>query len=211
MGIIIDFDLSTILISALIWVSIIAFLRLKRKKPAVYLFFFTIFFIYIITVFKYTQFPIYFIESMRAYGQNVWTNMNFIPFITLGYQDLQSSVFNILLTIPFGFGLPFITHFRIRQVIIYSTLFTITLEALQLLTALMAGHTFRVVDINDVLFNITGAIIGYILFIAFIHAVRFTLSRLPIELNIILRYVCERPQISKDYVSTSSTNSEKNI
>lgn len=204
MGIRIDFDLSTILISAIIWIGIVVFLRRRRNKSIVYLLFFTIFFVYIIATLQYTQFPIYLTESMRAYGQNVWITMNVVPLIGLEYRDVTTSLLNILLTVPFGFGLPFITSMRFRSIVIVAILFSVTLETLQILSALVAGHTFRVIDINDVIFNTLGVVIGYALFVGFIRVVRLALDKWHIEQNVILRHIYERPQISRGHVDTSS-------
>jgi len=141
---------------------------------------------------------------MRAYGQNVWITMNVVPLIGLEYRDVTTSLLNILLTVPFGFGLPFITSMRFRSIVIVAILFSVTLETLQILSALVAGHTFRVIDINDVIFNTLGVVIGYALFVGFIRVVRLALDKWHIEQNVILRHIYERPQISRGHVDTSS-------
>lgn len=198
---IIDFDSSTWLIFAVFYAGIAAFLRFKLRKTFVYIFFFTIFFIYLAGVIKFTQFPIYLSEYMRAeIGQTVWRDMNLIPLVALKYATLNTSLLNILLTIPFGFGLPFISNLRFRRVIIAGALFSIILEFLQLAIALFAGFTFRVVDINDVIFNTIGAAIGYALFVWFVRACRFAFNRWHIPQNAILRYIYERPQVFEGYM-----------
>lgn len=197
MGFTIDFDLSTVLIFFLIWIGVITFLRKKKGKSFVFLLFFTIFFVYFVKVLDYTQFPMFFTQSMReTYGQTVWKTMNFIPLFTLNFSAVKTSLLNVLITIPFGFGLPFITNFRMRRVITAGLFFSITLEILQLMTALIAGFTFRIVDINDVIFNTIGAALGYLLFFGFILVVRFVIDRWRIPLNPFLRYISERPQVS---------------
>lgn len=197
----IDFDSFTVLIFAVLYIGITVFLRLKRKKTFAYIFFFTIFFIYLVGVIKFTQFPIYLSEYMRAeIGQTVWRDMNLIPLIALKYRALNTSLLNILLTIPFGFGLPFVSNLRFRRVIIAGAIFSIILEFLQLAIALIVGFTFRVVDINDVIFNTIGVVVGYALFIGFIHAYRFMLDRWHISQNAILRYIYERPQVFEGYM-----------
>lgn len=206
MGIVIDFDSSTVLLSAIIWIGIVVFLRRKRNKPVVYLFFFTIFFAYIITILQYTQFPISLTKDIPGYGQTVWMHMNLVPLIGLVYRDLMTSLLNVLLFIPFGFGLPFVTHMRFRSVIIAAASFSVVLEILQLLSALVSGYTSRVVDINDVIFNTVGVAIGFSLFIVFIYGVRLVLNKLPIKQNVLLRYIYERPQFFGEHVDTSSTN-----
>src|SRR6185295_10357703 len=100
-------------------------------------------------------------------GQTAGKTMNLIPLITLTPEDIKTSLLNILLLIPFGFGLPFITNFRMKKVIIIGALFSFSIELLQLITGLLAQITFRVADINDLIFNTIGVAIGYILFIQF--------------------------------------------
>lgn len=198
MGFVVDFDLSTVLIFAVIWMGVIMFLRLKKKKSLVYLIFFTFFFVYIVKVLEFTQFPVFFTPDMRdIYGQTVWKTMNFIPFFTLEYRDLQTSLLNVLLTLPFGFGLPFITNLRFTRVVFIGVIFSVALEVLQLATALGAEFTFRVVDINDVMFNALGIIIGYIFFLGFVRGYHHILSKWGIPENPIFKYIYDRPQISK--------------
>lgn len=212
MGLVIDFDLSTVLAFTLLYVGTVVFLRLKKRKTFAYLLFFTIFFVYMVKVIEYTQFPIYLSETMRAnIGQNVWKNMNLIPLITLGYVSLKTSLLNILVTIPFGFGLPFISRFRMSKVVLVGILTSIALETLQMVTAFGARFTFRIVDINDVIFNTLGVALGYILFVWFIYVVRFILNRWHIEQNVILRYIYERPQISGGHINIYPANGEKSI
>jgi glycopeptide antibiotics resistance protein len=81
-----------------------------------------------------------------------------------------------------------------RQVIFGGMITSIMLELLQMITALWAGFTFRIVDINDVIFNTFGVAIGYMLFIWFMYIVRFILDKWHIEQNPILKYVYERSQ-----------------
>ncbi len=194
----IDFDSLTALIFMALYAGVVVFLRVKKKKTWTYLFFLTFFYIYLVETVRYTQFPIYLSKYMReAIGQTVWTNMNFIPILTLTYQSLKTSLLNVILFIPFGFGLPFISRFRMKQTIIRSMIFSAMLEALQLIIALAAGFTFRIVDINDIIFNTLGGIIGYILFVGFVRAVHFALVKWRIEQNAVLRYIYERPQVRK--------------
>ena len=121
--------------------------------------------------------------------------MNLIPLITLTPQDLNTSLLNILLLIPFGFGLPFITDFRMKMIVVIGALFSIVIEFLQLITGFMAKITFRIADINDVIFNTAGVAIGYILFVGFVRIYRHISHNWEISANPILRYIAERPQI----------------
>ena len=123
--------------------------------------------------------------------------VNFIPLITLTPEDIKTSLLNILLFMPFGFGLPFITNFRMKKVVVLGAVFSIVIELLQLMSGLVAGMTFRVADINDVLFNTLGVLIGYMLFVGFVRVYRRISRDWKIAAHPILRYIAERPQIDK--------------
>jgi glycopeptide antibiotics resistance protein len=198
------FDLLTILLFGLIWIGIFTSLRLKKKKSLVYLIFFTIFYVYLFKVLDYTLFQFqsllllkHFMPDLILNGQTAGKNMNLIPLVSLTSQDLKTSLLNILLLVPFGFGLSFITNLRMKKIVVIGALFSIVIEFLQLVTGFMAKITFRIADINDVIFNTVGVVIGYILFVGFVRIYRHISHNGEISANPILRYIDERPQINK--------------
>jgi glycopeptide antibiotics resistance protein len=197
-------DLSAVLLFGLIWFGIVTFLRLKKKKSLVYLIFFTIFYIYIVKALDYTLFQFqsllllkHFMPDLILQGPSAGESMNLIPLITLTLEDLKTSLLNILILVPFGFGLPFITNFRMKKIVVIGALFSIVIEFLQLITGFMAKFTFRIADINDVIFNTVGVAIGYILFVGFVRIYRHISHNREISGSLILRYIAERPQIDK--------------
>jgi glycopeptide antibiotics resistance protein len=197
-------DLLILLLFGLIWTGLVTFLRWKKKRSLVYLTFFTVFYVYMFKVLDYTllQFQSllllkYFMPHLILRGQAAEETLNLIPLATLATQDLNTSLLNILLLIPFGFGLPFVTNLHLRQVTIAGALFSITIEFLQLVTGLLAGITFRVADINDVIFNTIGVGIGYALFVGFVRLYSHFSHGWAISANPLLRYIAERPQINK--------------
>lgn len=204
MGSTIYFDLLTVLLFGLIWTGIVTFLRLKKKKSLIYLIFFTLFYVYLFKVLDYTLFRFqsllllkYFTPDLILNGQAAGKNMNLIPLVTLTPQDLRTSFLNILLFVPLGFGLPFITNLRMKKIVVIGALFSIVIEFLQLVTGFMARITFRIADINDVIFNMVGVAIGYILFVGFVRIYRHISHNWEISANPILRYIAERAQIDK--------------
>jgi len=203
------FDLLTVLFFGLIWIGILTFLWLKKRKSLAYLIFFTIFYVYIVKVLDYTllQFQSLillklFMPNLILNGQTVGKSMNLIPLVTLTPQDLETSLLNILLLIPFGFGLPFITNFRMKKTVVIGALFSIIIEFLQLITGFMAKITFRIADINDVIFNTVGVVIGYILFVGFVRIFRHRSYNWEISANTIVRYIAERPQIDEEQTTS---------
>ena len=176
---------------------------MNKKKTLIYLLFFTIFYVYIVEVLGYTLFQFqslilkkHFIPDLMLKGQTAGKSINLIPLITLTSADLKTSLLNVLLMMPFGFGLPFLTNFRMNKIVIIGALFSVTIEFLQLVSGLLAGITFRIADINDVIFNTAGVAIGYILFIGFLHICRRIFRNWKISSNPIFRYIAERPQIN---------------
>lgn len=191
-------DASFILLFVLLWLGCVTFLRLKKEKGVAYLIFFTIFFAYVFKVLDLTLFEFQSLLLLKQFIPNLMLNgigpektLNLLPFITLTPEDAQTSALNILMLVPFGFGLPLITRFRMKETIAAGMLFSIAIELLQFLTGHVAGITFRVADIDDVIFNTLGAAIGYILFAGCVRLFRKTVR----PTNQILRHIAERPQI----------------
>ncbi len=204
MGIVRYFDVLTILNFGLLWIGIVLFLRLKKKKSLVYLLFFTIFSVYLFKVLDYTLFQFQsllllklFMPGLILKGQAAGKELNLIPLMTLIPQDLTTSLLNMLLFVPFGFGLPFITNLRMKTVVVIGMLVSISIELLQLLTGFMAKITFRIADINDVIFNTVGVAIGYMLFVGFVQLYRHISHNWKVSANPISRYITERPQLKK--------------
>jgi glycopeptide antibiotics resistance protein len=197
-------DLATVLLFGAIWIGLVTFLRLKKKKSLVYLLLFTIFYAYLYKVLDYTLFQYQSLLLLKQFTPDLILNgltaeksINLIPLITLTREDLKTSLLNILLLMPFGFGLPFITKFRMQGIVVIGALFGIVIELLQLVTGFMAKITFRVADINDVIFNTVGVAIGYLLFVGFVRMYRHISHNWKISANPILRYIAERPQVDE--------------
>lgn len=72
---------------------------------------------------------------------------------------------NAILTIPFGFGLGYFYRPKWLKLIIWAALTGFMLEGVQLLVILVFGNLYHTVDINDVILNAIGVIIGYCFFL----------------------------------------------
>ena len=84
-------------------------------------------------------------------------NLNLIPFLGI-MEDLKNSVLNILLFVPLGVFLPVLwDQFRnpVRAVS-FGLGFSLMIELLQMLT-------FRATDVNDLITNTLGTMLGYLL------------------------------------------------
>jgi len=193
--------IATIITVAAIWLGLVGVL-FSRKKHFVYLLLFTIFYFYLYEVVNYTLLQYqsllvlkHFVPNLMLNGIQADKSINLIPLVALTMGDVRTSLLNVLLFMPFGFGVPFIADWRMKKVVAAGMFFSIGIELLQLVTGLIGHMTFRVADINDVLFNTLGATLGYLVFIGFMRMVRRvfrgnTLS----SANSFVKYIVERPQ-----------------
>ena len=204
MGLVTLFTSLTALLFGLICGGALMFLRLKKQKRVVYLVFFTIFYIYLYKVLDYTLIQYqsllilkHFRPDLILQGHAAGEAVNLVPLVTLSIGDLRTSLLNILLMIPFGFGLPFITDLRMKSVVVTGALFSIVIEVLQLTTGLVANVYFRVADINDVIFNTSGVAVGYLLFVGFVRLYREIFRDWMRSTNPALLFITERPQLGQ--------------
>ena len=149
----------------------IALLLLRRKRSPAGLIFFAAFWLYMTLLIGGTLFPIDLSADTRAIMQRELTfaeRMNLIPFYFGPYGSLWRSRYmllsNILLTVPFGFGIGFVTRVRPRDLRWLPWAVGFGIEGAQLGIGLLLGYPYRVLDINDVLMNALGVLVGYGLF-----------------------------------------------
>ena len=84
-------------------------------------------------------------------------NLNIIPFMGM-ISDFKNSVLNVMLFVPLGFLLPVLwTRFaKMKSCIVFGFAVSLAIELLQMLT-------FRTTDVNDLITNVCGTLLGYIL------------------------------------------------
>lgn len=97
------------------------------------------------------------------------SNHNFIPFKsivdTINYGSisifLRQVAGNVLLFIPLGFALP-ILFFRIKNIktILIGFTLSLAIELIQATSGLFLGYNYRSCDIDDLILNTIGTIIG---------------------------------------------------
>lgn len=155
----IDFDLITIIIGVVCYLIWCWFIHKKYHKEKIYYIYSTIMFIYFMVLIKVTLFPIMMIDGMPS---NVKGNVNFIPFVNgIGRTD----ILNLIMTIPFGIGMPFVSKINsLTRSAISGAVLGGCIELIQYIEPfLTGGFTLRTIDINDVIFNCAGSIVGFIL------------------------------------------------
>ncbi len=158
-------DLNAFYIAFAILALILVGVWLKNKNPF-QVFFAFVFGVYIINVVSVVVFPFpvgYDISNFKP-------NINLIPF-DFGYCDprglelcIREIYQNILLTIPFGFGVNFIARIKPKNIFWLALVVGFTFEFVQLVISLLLRSPFRAVDINDLILNAIGVLLGYGIF-----------------------------------------------
>ncbi len=181
-----------------IWLGSAIYLRAKRKKDYIFLFFFTLFFFYIYKVLDYTLFQFQFLLVLKYFFPNLMLNgrtpgesINLVPLVTLTSADFKTSILNILLMVPFGLGLPLLMRLRLGRVTLLGGVFSFAIEMIQLVSGLLANTTFRIADINDLIFNTIGAMVGYGLFQVVLATALQAIKATKTENNPIARYLLD--------------------
>lgn len=173
-----DFDISAWLIGILILVLLLPILWRQKRAPS-YLFFFSIFWLYLLMLVSVTIFPIPLdigdigfkfnnIGEQIAHMQK-YHALNLIP---LGFgtcwdlpRPCAIGIYeNILMTIPFGFGICFVARLKPRDFPWLAIAVGLVIESTQFALDLAMGGAYRTVDANDVLFNAIGVLLGYGIF-----------------------------------------------
>ena len=177
-----------------ILLAVLVILR-RRKHSLAYLLFFSIFWAYVMAGLDKTFFPIaingQFVDVMRQ--QPLFSQVNLVPFSFSTHGLPAAGYFvifnNILLTIPFGFGLNFLRRLGVKDILWLSISVGLGIELMQLALTLLLRYPYRVVDINDVWLNALGVLIGYGLFQVFAWLYRGFTQRLNIKSRGLLAYL----------------------
>ncbi|WP_278849736.1 VanZ family protein [Thomasclavelia spiroformis] len=149
----------------LIFVYIFVFYRKWKVQGKDVLFINTMMYIYLSFALYFTLMPI--LISLPFIFNHPYEFMNLVLFVdvTSGRGDfIRQVVLNIVMTIPFGFLLPLVREKKMNllKVIFHTFLLSLGIEMLQPLI-----NGVRSSDITDIITNVTGGIIGYILYLSF--------------------------------------------
>lgn len=162
------FTLTTQLLLVVVVVALIWLATTKRMEPGHFLAV-AIFAIYLVGVANFVILPLRYDPVLAQamgpvdVGRAIGLKLFFLP----GGDTMSSDqlFYNVLLTVPFGLGLPFVRQMRLRTVVLVGVIFSVGVE----LTQLVADATSLAilgwsVDINDVFLNSSGVVIGVIAF-----------------------------------------------
>jgi len=123
----------------------------------------TLMYIYLSFVLYFTLMPI--ITSLPFIFNHPYDKMNLVPFIDVlnGRGDFIRQVgLNVIMTIPFGFLMPLVKkeNDKLLKIVFYTFLLSLGIELLQPLI-----NGVRSSDVTDLITNVIGGIIGYIIYL----------------------------------------------
>lgn len=137
-------------------------------------------YVYIMLVLKYTIFPIPYLDNGTHMLQtNIgFSRFNCIPLRSIYWAFvkaysysmimiiLKPIIFNTCISIPFGLLVQLFYRDKItpKSKFCLALGFGLCIEGLQLLISIIIGYTYKVVDIDDIIFNALGIFIGYNLY-----------------------------------------------
>jgi len=144
--------------------AVLLYLRLARRLPTGRLLAVALFMGYLAGVAAFTLFPL---RLDAEYGSRApFEPAIVIQLFFLGGPEAMSPaqyVGNVLLGVPFGFLVPLVWRWSLPAVLVAGLGFSLLIEASQwVLTKLMVAYPSRAVDINDVLLNTFGVLIGVV-------------------------------------------------
>jgi glycopeptide antibiotics resistance protein len=144
------------------------------RRSFSFLLFFSVFWVFLLLAAGLTLFPmpLYFLEDWftRQPLAVMLSRVNLIPFflnwLIPGHPWLSrfDMAANILMTIPLGFFFNLLAPLRIKHAVLLVAVIGLMFEGAQLALSLLLGLVYRSIDINDVLMNGLGALIGYVAF-----------------------------------------------
>ena len=145
------YKLIEILISVLLLIPVFAVLHIKRFHSIKQTVLYFIFAAYLSAVYLFVGMPT--LQFMRF--ELSLTLMPFLPMIA----DFKNTLLNIVLFVPLGILLPFLwkKYGTLKATSLFGFRLSLSIELLQILT-------YRATDINDLIANTLGTVLGYLLF-----------------------------------------------
>jgi glycopeptide antibiotics resistance protein len=129
------------------------------------------------------------------YNLSAWSRVNLVPFIFWGNpaarEIIEFIAYNILLTIPFGFGINLLANIKPQKILFLCVAVGIGSELLQLVISFLISYPYRVIDINDMWSNALGVLLGYLIFRLFGYIYIRVTESLKLEHDGLFLYIYE--------------------
>jgi len=158
-------------------ILIVAFAIYRKKDTEIKFIPIAVIILYTMLLLQVTMFPIWIYSKEEIarihekYGEYI-KYYQVIPFNTIKYTLTSLSAFirqdlgNIILLFPIPIIIGFIKkHFQVKKTIVFGVLVSITIELLQLLINVITKYPAHVCDVDDLILNSIGVVIGVAFFL----------------------------------------------
>lgn len=151
------------IIALIFWIIISCVTKQARSKKILI----SLFIVYITAVVSITIFPIIIDLDLMPINDS---SIILVPFSTITnllenatlWTIVLQIIGNIIMTIPYGIFIPFmVKRKRWYNYLVYTLIFPLAIELTQLIICVSTNSFYRTVDIDDVILNSIGIIIGY--------------------------------------------------
>ena len=130
-----------------------------------------IFILYMTALISATLFPIMYDKNLMTSKETPEVRIKLVPFDIIVFELTNTSFYiafvqiigNVVMTVPFGILFPLI--FQLKRKYLYmafAILLPVSIESLQLVLDLSLGTYYRTVDVDDIILNFSGIMIGYL-------------------------------------------------
>ncbi len=171
-------DYSVLLVIWIPLLAVVSFIQLRHNASFTHTFGMLFLVTYVCTLIAVTLFPIPFQVKMQAIWRNsgvIYSN-NLQPFSTIYATLARSSAEQSLIKIagsffyimPLAVFLPALwkRYRSLRGTFIAIVAVSLSIEVMQLIISSMIGFTYKSANVDDLLFSMAGAIIGYYIYVA---------------------------------------------
>lgn len=153
----------------LVILAVVLFILWRKKRSVPYLICFSLFWVYMLMAIDKVFFPIPLDAHLNdPFILSPWARIRLIPFYFAGNPSVREIIealaYNMLLTLPFGFGINFIANIKTKKVLFLCVAVGVGTEMLQLIISVLISYPYRVVDITDTITNALGVLLGYLIF-----------------------------------------------
>jgi glycopeptide antibiotics resistance protein len=200
----IDFGWTQIFVCLVALLLALILLWTKNKNLS-YIFLCAIFGVYLIGVISVVVFPFPigysnpdFKPAVNMIPFNFGSCFNMFPEIC--FRTIYE---NILLTVPLGFGISFITPIKRKNILTLGIMVGLLFELTQLAISLAVRSPFRAVDVNDVIFNAIGVWLGYGIFLIFGWVYKLLIQKIKLQPKYIFAYVYDVVTDHNNFLASS--------
>lgn len=176
----ISYEIALFLSAIATIIFLIIAMKTKMKHKSIGLGF--LFIVYLTIVICLTLFPIIYAEKVYFPEGTTWYNLQPFKIISqifiYGIEGASAAqiIGNIIMTMPFGiFVILFLREPKWWKLLLCAIGFSVSIEIAQYIIGIIINNMYRIIDIDDVILNVTGTYAGYSLYYLYNSKIKYML------------------------------------